>query len=83
MNDRKYYIDETRTYLVKAYAEGDKFVLEMISLTPKYRRGYHRNVFRKTFDTAEYANNYFKKVKENNKLTKTTLPVMANKHMEF
>ena len=83
MAGRKYYMDDIKRCLVKAYTENDKFILEMITLVPKYRGGYHRNTFKKEFDTPGNANNYFKKVRDNNQLKEVTFPGMANGHIEY
>lgn len=83
MIDRKYYMDELGRYLVKAYTENGKYVLEIITLVPKYRAGYHRNVYKKIFGTINQANRYFVKIKENEKLKKAAFPGMANGHVEY
>ena len=84
MTNRKYFMDDLKRTLVKAYTEDDKFILEIVTLIPKYRGGYRRNLLTKEFDSKEYANNYFKKVRDNNKSLKAvTFPGMANGHVEY
>ena len=83
MTDRKYFLDDLKRTLVKAYMDDGKFILEIITLIPKYRGGYRRDLLTKQFDSKEYANNYFKKVKANHSLKAVTFPGMANGHVEY
>lgn len=82
--NKKYYMDDLKRVVVKAYMEDDKYILEIITLVPKYRGGYHRHLLVKQFDTKNHANNYFKTVKANNhSLKKVSFPGMINGHIEY
>lgn len=73
------YIDKHREFAIKAYEEDDKCVLEMVTLIPKYRGGYHVNKWEVKFDVSKKANSYFKKVRASkNELHEVSCCIMAN-----
>ena len=75
----KLYIDKHKEFAIKAYEEDGRYILEMITLIPKYRGGYHVNRREVKFDTSGRANNYFKKVRASkNELHEVSYCIMAN-----